>query len=231
MLTAAGTPLASARVDAVPGQHEPLGSGSRLAVGKPSSRPRRSPLTTVAAQLERVAEQRARRAPTSPAAISERIRLEETISPSTSRSGTTRAPKRPSAASSAASPCAPAPKRKFSPTETSRAPSRSTSTSVDELLRRAARANAASKRTTISSSTPSEAIRSALTGSGVSSSRRARGRDRPSSGCGSKVSDRVGAARSRRGARRGRRRRCRPRASAPPGAASVSSTRRMRREA
>ena len=84
--------------------------------------------------------------------------LEETISPSTSTSGTTRVSKRVvGGAAAAASPFALWPKRKFSPTQTCVAPSRSTSTwsmkscasraakraverDDDELLRRRARA-------------------------------------------------------------------------------------------
>ena len=62
----------------------------------------------------------------SPAAISDRTRLEETISPSTSTSGTTRASNSSREASISGSPFAFAPKRKFSPTETFSAPSVST---------------------------------------------------------------------------------------------------------
>ena len=65
----------------------------------------------------------------SPAATRARIRVEETVSPSTSTSGTTRVSNSARAASIAGSPLALAPKRKFSPTETCSAPSRSISTS------------------------------------------------------------------------------------------------------
>ena len=54
----------------------------------------------------------------SPAATSARIRVEETVSPSTSTSGTTRVSNSSRAASISGSPFALAPKRKFSPTET-----------------------------------------------------------------------------------------------------------------
>ena len=60
-----------------------------LAVGKPSSRPRWSPLTTVPSTMNGAPRQW--RAPSmSPAATRARIRVEETVSPSTSTSGTTR---------------------------------------------------------------------------------------------------------------------------------------------
>ena len=62
--------------------------------------------------------------------------LEETISPSTSTSGTTRVSKRPSAASISGSPAARCPKRKFSPTDTRVACRRSHQNVVDELLGR-----------------------------------------------------------------------------------------------
>src|SRR5689334_988120 len=54
----------------------------------------------------------------SPAATRARIRVEETVSPSTSTSGTTRVSNADWAANMAGSPLALAPKRKFSPTET-----------------------------------------------------------------------------------------------------------------
>ena len=57
-----------------------------LAVGKPSSRPRWSPLTTVPSTMKGAPRQR-RAASMSPAATRARIRLEETVSPSTSTSG------------------------------------------------------------------------------------------------------------------------------------------------
>ena len=61
--------------------------------------------------------------------------LELTISPSISTSGATCVSKRPSAASSAGSPCALWPKRKFSPTDTRVAPSAPTRTSSMNVLR------------------------------------------------------------------------------------------------
>ena len=90
-------------------------------------------------------------------------------------------------------------------------------------------ANAVSKRTTISSSTPSDAIRSALTGSGVSSAG-VRSGATTVAGCGSKVSTvsaprdhltvaDVDAVEGSDGDERG------------AGSASVSSIRRMRGEA
>ena len=72
-------------------------------------------------------------ASTSPAAISALIRVEETVSPSTSTSGTTRVVNSERAASISGSPFALAPKRKFSPTETLSAPSREISTSSMKL--------------------------------------------------------------------------------------------------
>jgi hypothetical protein len=111
--------------------------------------------------------------------------LEETTSPSTSSNGTTRVVKRSSARSSAVSPCAPWPKRKFSPTLTCAAPSRPTSTSSTNsaALRRA---SASSKDTTTISPTPREPISSALR-SGVVRSRGARAGATTLAGCGSKV--------------------------------------------
>ena len=63
-----------------------------------------------------------------PAATRALIRVEETVSPSTSTSGTTRVSNSERASSIAGSPCALAPKRKFSPTETCLASSFSSST-------------------------------------------------------------------------------------------------------
>ena len=71
----------------------------------------------LAAQAERRAEQ-ARGGLDLAGQTSARIRLEETISPSTSTSGTTRVSNRESACSIATSPAASWPKRKFSPTDT-----------------------------------------------------------------------------------------------------------------
>ena len=75
------------------------------------------------------------RAPSmSPAATSALIRVEETVSPSTSTSGTTRVSNSGRAASISGSPFALAPKRKFSPTETRSAPSRLDQDVLDEVL-------------------------------------------------------------------------------------------------
>ena len=57
-------------------------------------------------------------ASTSPAATRARIRVEETVSPSTSTSGTTRVSNSSRSASICGVPLALVPKRKFSPTET-----------------------------------------------------------------------------------------------------------------
>ena len=59
-----------------------------LAVGKPSLRPRSSPSTTVPSSRKGAPRHRVA-ASTSPAATSDRTRVDETISPSTSTSGTT----------------------------------------------------------------------------------------------------------------------------------------------
>src|SRR6266545_648281 len=96
-----------------------------FAVGKPSLRPRPSPSTTGPSR-RKGAPRHLVAASTSPAATSERILLEETISPSTSTSGTTLVSNSSRDARSAGSPLARAPKRKFSPTETVSAPSVST---------------------------------------------------------------------------------------------------------
>ena len=101
--------------------------------------------------------------------------LEETISPSTSTSVTTRVSKRPSAASIAGSPAARWPKRKFSPTDTCVACSRSTSTwSMNSCG--LWRANSSSNAITTSSRTPSVAISSTLASRLVSSFGAASGR-------------------------------------------------------
>ena len=70
----------------------------------------------------------------SPAATRARIRVEETVSPSTSTSGTTRVSNSSRAASIFGSPLALAPKRKFSPTETCSAPSLLDQDLLDEFL-------------------------------------------------------------------------------------------------
>src|SRR5687767_1341896 len=88
-----------------------------FAVGKPRPRPRWSPSTT--SPSSRNGAPRHRIAPsTSPAATRARIRVEETVSPSTSTSGTTLVSNSSWAASISGSPRALRPKRKFSPTET-----------------------------------------------------------------------------------------------------------------
>ena len=121
----------------------------------------------------------------SPDAIRARIRVEETVSPSTSTSGTIRVSKSVRAASISGSPFALAPKRKFSPTETRSAPSRAIRTS--SMNSSAGReANSRSKGMTTSSSTPRPSITSRLTRNGMISFGSAAGW-RISSGCGSKV--------------------------------------------
>ena len=60
--------------------------------------------------------------------------LEETVSPAASTSGTTRVSNSSCARRNSGVPRAPLPKRKFSPTDTCSAPSRSISTSLHELL-------------------------------------------------------------------------------------------------
>ena len=90
----------------------------------PSSRPRWSPLHDLALEEEWAAEELGGRA-TSPAATSPRMWLEETVSPATSTSGTTRV-SNSVRAEQPASPSRPCPKRKFSPTDTFPAPSRPT---------------------------------------------------------------------------------------------------------
>src|SRR4051812_47670130 len=156
-----------------------------FAVGMPSSRPRRSPSTTTPSNRNGPP----RKWPalsTSPAATSPRTWLELTISPSTSTSGTTRVSNSGREARNSASPACFLPKRKFSPTETCSAPSRSTSTSCTNcsgLFDAKSRSNGI----VTSSSTPSPAIRSAFTPGGQSSFGSASGRT-TASGCGSNVS-------------------------------------------
>src|ERR1044072_8529827 len=94
-----------------------------VAVGKPSSRPRWSPSTTVPSTMNGAPRQCL--APSmSPAAIRARIRVEETASPSTSTSGTTRVSNSGGASSISGAPWALAPQRKVSPTETRAEPRR-----------------------------------------------------------------------------------------------------------
>src|SRR4051794_29542893 len=112
--------------------------------------------------------------------------VEDTISPATSTSGTTRASKASWRRSRSASPMALCPKRKFSPTETRSAPRRSTSTlSTNSCAPWAAKERL--KGMTTSSRTPRPATRSALTSSEVSSLGAASGAT-TARGCGSKVS-------------------------------------------
>ncbi len=87
--------------------------------------------------------------------------LEETVSPSTSTSGTTRVSNSGRDARKAASPVAFLPKRKFSPTETRSAPSPSTRTSWTNCSA-LFEANSRSNGIVTSSSTPRPAIRSAF---------------------------------------------------------------------
>ncbi len=94
----------------------------------PSSRPRLSPCTTSPSNRNGPPRNSAA-ALTSPAATRPRIWLDETVSPATSTSGTTRVSNSSCERRNSAVPCAPLPKRKFSPTETCVAPSRSISTS------------------------------------------------------------------------------------------------------
>ena len=121
----------------------------------------------------------------SPAAISARILVEETVSPPTSTSGTTLVLNSARAASISGSPWALAPKRKFSPTETRSAVSRSISTSsMKPWAERVA--NSRSKGMTTSSRTPSPSITSRFTANGMISFGSAAGWS-TSSGWGSKV--------------------------------------------
>ena len=112
--------------------------------------------------------------------------LEETISPSTSSSGCTTVRNRSSADSSAESPCALWPKRKFSPIATCVAPSAPTSTSSMNSAAEQA-ANPRSNGITTSSLTPSSATSSALRVSVVSSLGVCWGAT-TDTGCGSNVS-------------------------------------------
>ena len=92
--------------------------------------------------------------------------LEEIVSPSASTSETTRVSNSSCSARKSAVPLAPLPKRKFSPTDTRCAPSRATSTSwtnSSALCSEKPRSNGM----ITSSSTPSPAIRSRLTGNGL----------------------------------------------------------------
>ena len=107
------------------------------------------------------------RAPSmSPAATRARIRVEETVSPSTSTSGTTRVSNSGRAASIAGSPFALAPKRKFSPTETRSAPSRSIRTCSMKSSARAAGRTRGRRGSRPAPRTPSPSITSRLTANG-----------------------------------------------------------------
>src|SRR5918995_2199 len=139
-----------------------------------------SPSTRNGAPRQRAA------AATSPAAIRALTLVDDTVSPSTSTNGTTLVSNSPWAASIPGSPRALAPKRKFSPTETSRAPSRSirtprTKSSASMWVK------SSSNGITTSSSTPRPSITSRLISNGMISFGAASG-FRMRSGCGSKVS-------------------------------------------
>ena len=126
-----------------------------------------------------------RAASTSPAAISALIRVEETVSPSTSTSGTTRVSNSSRAASISASPFALAPKRKFSPTETRSAPSLSSSTcSTKSSALRWAKSSVEGDHDQLLDAEAFDHV--ALDPEGHDQLRRAAG-CRTSSGCGSKV--------------------------------------------
>ena len=150
MLTAAGTAVGEAGVDAVAraddaaGGHEVGGREAELAPAAVAADDRRRAARTGRRAAPPRAPPRRRRS-----ASGSGSRRRSRRRPRAAR--TTRVAKRPSAASSAASPCAPAPKRKFSPTETARAREALDQHLVDELLRALRAAKAASKRTTISS--------------------------------------------------------------------------------
>src|SRR4051812_42227301 len=122
----------------------------------------------------------------SPATTRPRMWVEETISPSTSTSGTTRGSNAVCARSRSASPLALWPKRKFSPTDTVVAPSFATRMSSMNSCGPWA-ANERSNGITTSSRTPRPAIRSVLISSEVRSFGAASGAT-TWRGCGSKVS-------------------------------------------
>ena len=115
---------------------------------------------------------------TRPPATRPRMWLEETISPSTSSSGTTRVSKRSSAREqSRRRPGARWPKRKFSPTETCVAPSALDEHVVDEVLGAARGEVAVERDRRRAPRRPSDAISSALRSSVVSSLGGVPGRD------------------------------------------------------
>ena len=168
------------------------GGVSRLAVGKPSARPRRWPRTTTPST--RCGRPRsAAAAATSPAARCSLISEDEIVTAPSASSGTPSAVNSyfsPSSPSSATLPAARCPNRKFSPTTTAAAPSRSTST---------ARTN--SSGPSLENSSVNGNSQTALTPSSPSSSARRRGVHSrggwdpglmTSSGCGSKVTTATG---------------------------------------
>ena len=113
--------------------------------------------------------------------------LEETISPSTSTSGTTRVSKRPSAREQVGVAGGAVAEAEVLADRHARRLQRSDQHVVDELLRASGCAKPSSNGITTSSSTPSAAISSALTSRLVSSLGAASGRT-TASGWGSKVS-------------------------------------------
>ena len=147
--------------------------------------------------------------------------LELTISPSTSSSGTTRVSKRSPPAAGPASPCARWPKRKFSPTLTSVAPSRWTSTSSTKACGAVRRERA--RRTGSRRAPRRQARRRARPCARAWSAAAARGlARRPLSGAGRRSAPRRRPG-SPRGARGARRRTCRR-----PGAAAEARPLRPR---
>ena len=178
----------AAGVDAVARADERVRSGTRLAVGKPSSRPRSSPCCDLAAELERRAEEavapaRRRRPTTRP-----RMWVEETISPSTSTSGDdARLERGLRRAAGRRRPCAWWPKRKFSPTDTCVAPSAPTRTSsMNSCGACAANERVERDHDQLAHAEPGDQVGlDARAASAASARRRARP---PWRGCGSKVS-------------------------------------------
>ena len=128
-------------------------------------RPRLSPSTTVPSSRNGAPRQRI--APsTSPAATWARIRVDETVSPSTSTSGTTPVSNSEWPRSISGSPLAFLPKRKFSPTETRVAPSVSIRIREQNSSASISR-NSWSKGMITSSSTPRPSITSRLISNGM----------------------------------------------------------------
>ena len=148
-------------------------------------RPRLSPSTTVPSSRNGAPRQRI--APsTSPAATSALIRVEETVSPSTSTRGTTTVSNSGRLLSISGSPLARLPKRKFSPTLTRSAPSRSTRIPLQNSSASIVE-KSSSNGTTTSSDTPRPSITSRLTSKCMISFGEASGW-MTLSGCGSNVS-------------------------------------------